>query len=85
MLGQFVDNLDTRQISRQWFAFTTALGRCNDFFVAGLIATVALAFLAPWLVEIAVKFGPEDYFALMVLAFVTVSAAAWSSPRFAAG
>jgi putative tricarboxylic transport membrane protein len=55
---------------------TAAIGS----FVAGTIATVGLAFLAPWLVEVAVRFGPEDYFALMVLAFVTVSATFGASP-----
>lgn len=55
---------------------TAAIGS----FVAGLIATIGLAFLAPWLVEIAVKFGPWDYFALMILAFVTVSATFGDSP-----
>ena len=55
---------------------TSAIGS----FVAGTIATLGLAFLAPWLVEIAVKFGPEDYFALMCLAFVTVSATFGDSP-----
>ncbi len=55
---------------------TSAIGS----FVAGTIATFGLAFLAPWLVEIAVKFGPEDYFALMCLAFVTVSATFGDSP-----
>ncbi len=55
---------------------TSAIGS----FVAGLIATIGLAFLAPWLVEIAVKFGPWDYFGLMVLAFVTVSATFGDSP-----
>ncbi len=49
---------------------TAAIGS----FVAGTFATIGLAALAPWLVELAVKFGPWDYFALMVLAFVTVSA-----------
>lgn len=44
MLGQFVDNFDTRQISRQWLTFATALGRCNDFFVAGLIQGLGQAF-----------------------------------------
>jgi putative tricarboxylic transport membrane protein len=34
----------------------------------------ASTFLAPWLVEVAVKFGPEDYFSLMCVAFITVSA-----------
>jgi len=49
-------------------------------FVAALIATVGLAFLAPILVKIAVKFGPWDYFGLMLIAFVTVSATFGSSP-----
>src|SRR3954453_6684264 len=49
-------------------------------FVAGTIATLGLAFLAPWLVDFAVRFGPEDYFALMCVAFVTVSAAFGDSP-----
>lgn len=49
---------------------TAAIGS----FVAGSIATVGLALLAPVIVELAVSFGPWDYFALMVLAFVTVSA-----------
>ena len=50
---------------------TAAIGS----FVAGLIATLGLAFVAPWVVKFALSLGPADYFALMVLAFVTVSAA----------
>ncbi len=50
---------------------TAAIGS----FVAGLIATLGLAFISPWMVKFALSFGPADYFALMVLAFVTVSAA----------
>ena len=50
---------------------TAAIGS----FVAGLIATLGLAFIAPWVVKFALSLGPADYFALMVLAFVTVSAA----------
>jgi len=49
-------------------------------FVAGTIATLGLTFLAPWLVEVAVRFGPEDYFALMCVAFITVSATFGDSP-----
>jgi putative tricarboxylic transport membrane protein len=49
---------------------TAAIGS----FFAGTLATIGLALLAPSLVELAVQFGPWDYFALMVLAFVTVSA-----------
>jgi putative tricarboxylic transport membrane protein len=50
---------------------TAAIGS----FVAGLIATILLAFIAPWVVKVALSFGPREYFALMVLAFITVSAA----------
>jgi putative tricarboxylic transport membrane protein len=50
---------------------TAAIGS----FVAGLLATLALAFLAPYVVKLALVFGPREYFALMMLAFVTVSAA----------
>ncbi len=48
---------------------TAAIGS----FVAGTIATVLLTLFAPWLAEVALKFGPPEYFSLMVLAFVTVS------------
>jgi len=54
---------------------TAAIGS----FVAGTLATICLALLAPVLVKIAVQFGPWDYFALMVLAFITVSATFGSS------
>ncbi|CAM5564293.1 hypothetical protein MAUB1S_09465 [Mycolicibacterium aubagnense] len=50
---------------------TAAIGS----FVAGLIATIGLAFIAPAVVKVALSFGPAEYFALMVLAFMTVSAA----------
>lgn len=49
---------------------TAAIGS----FVAGSIATVLLTLLAPIVVELALKFGPAEYFALMVFAFVTVAA-----------
>src|SRR5687768_562522 len=49
---------------------TAAIGS----FVAGTIATLGLTFLAPLVVELGLKFGPPEYFALMVLAFTTVSA-----------
>jgi putative tricarboxylic transport membrane protein len=55
---------------------TAAIGS----FVAGTIATIGLAIVAPWLVDFALRFGPADYFALMVVAFVTVSATFGASP-----
>jgi putative tricarboxylic transport membrane protein len=49
-------------------------------FMAALVATIGLAYLSPILVKVAVKFGPWDYFGLMLLAFVTVSATFGDSP-----
>lgn len=49
---------------------TAAIGS----FIAGTIATLALSFLAPVIVKFALRFGPAEYFALMILAFTTVSA-----------
>ncbi len=54
---------------------TAAIGS----FVAGTIATLLLTVLAPIVVEVALKFGPAEYFALMVFAFVTVAAVLGSS------
>jgi putative tricarboxylic transport membrane protein len=54
---------------------TAAIGS----FVAGTIATVLLTLLAPLVVELALKFGPAEYFSLMVFAFITVSAVLGSS------
>jgi putative tricarboxylic transport membrane protein len=49
---------------------TAAIGS----FVAGTIGTIGLTFLAGPVVAFALKFGPAEYFSLMILAFVTVSA-----------
>lgn len=49
---------------------TAAIGS----FVAGTLATVAVTFLAPWVVDLALQFGPAEYTALAILALVTVSA-----------
>jgi putative tricarboxylic transport membrane protein len=49
---------------------TAAIGS----FVAGTIGTLGIAFVGPIVVELALQLGPAEYFALMVLCFVTVSA-----------
>jgi putative tricarboxylic transport membrane protein len=54
---------------------TSAIGS----FVAGTIATILVTLLAPMVVELALKFGPAEYFALMVFAFTTVAAVIGSS------
>src|SRR5690606_19720368 len=54
---------------------TAAIGS----WVAGTVATVALTFVAPLAAAWAVRLGPVDYVALMVLAFLTVGALLGSS------
>jgi putative tricarboxylic transport membrane protein len=54
---------------------TAAIGS----FVAGTAATLLLTLVAPFVVALALKFGPTEYFALMVFAFTTVAAVLGSS------
>ncbi len=54
---------------------TAAIGS----FVAGTIGTIGLTFLAGPVVDFALRFGPAEYFSLMILSFVTVSAVLGSS------
>lgn len=65
-----VTALDGYQMARQGKAglalSTAALGS----FFAGSVATLLLALFAPPLAEIALKFGPAEYFSLMVLGLV---------------
>ncbi len=49
---------------------TAAIGS----FVAGTIATIALTFFAPLVVDFAFQFGPAEYFSFMVLSLVAVTA-----------
>src|SRR5690606_10956265 len=48
---------------------TAAIGS----FVAGTLATAGLTFIAPVMVDAALRIGPADYFALLLLAFTTVT------------
>ncbi|WP_261165351.1 tripartite tricarboxylate transporter permease [Microbacterium sp. Marseille-Q6965] len=49
---------------------TSAIGA----FIGGIIASVLVVFFAPRLAELATLFGPAEYFALTVFAFVAISA-----------
>jgi putative tricarboxylic transport membrane protein len=54
---------------------TAAIGS----FVAGTIGTIGITFMAEPVVRFALKFGPAEYFSLMMLSFVTVAAVLGSS------
>jgi len=68
--------LDGYQMARQGRAGPALAAAAIGSFFAGCVATVAVAMFAPPLAEVALKFGPSEYFSLMVfgLAGATVLA-----------
>ena len=62
--------LDGYQMARQGRAGTAlAIAAIGSFF-AGTVATLLVAAFAPPLAEVALKFGPAEYFSLMVLGLI---------------
>ncbi|MBI2316137.1 MAG: tripartite tricarboxylate transporter permease [Betaproteobacteria bacterium] len=71
--------LDGYQMARQGRA-GPALGiSAIGSFIAGCVATVVIALFAPPLAEVALKFGPAEYFSLMVLGLVGATVLAHGS------
>ena len=65
-----VTTLDGHQLARQGRA-GPALGiAAIGSFIAGCIATLVVAYFAPALAELALKFGPAEYFSLMVFGLI---------------
>jgi TctA family transporter len=65
-----VTALDGHQMARQGRAGVALATAAIGSFVAGTIATAVLAVAAPPLANVALKFGPAEYFSLMVLGLV---------------
>ena len=74
-----VTSLEGNKMARRGRAGAALATAAIGSFVAGTIGTVGITFLAEPVVNFALKFGPAEYFSLMVLAFVTVSAVLGSS------
>ncbi|MEK0084728.1 tripartite tricarboxylate transporter permease [Benzoatithermus flavus] len=72
--GSIVTAIDGHEMARQGRGAQALAIAAIGSFVAGTIATLALTFVAPALVKLALLFGPAEYFALMVLALTTVTA-----------
>ncbi|MFA5908038.1 MAG: tripartite tricarboxylate transporter permease [Vicinamibacterales bacterium] len=68
-----VTALDGHQMARNGRAGAALATAAIGSFVAGTLATLALSMTAPLMVRMALAFGSAEYFALMVLAFVTVT------------
>jgi TctA family transporter len=65
-----VTTLDGYQMALQGRAGVALTTAAVGSFFAGTVATFLLALFAPPLAEVALKFGPADYFSLMVLGLV---------------
>ena len=62
--------LDGYQMARQGRAGTALAVAAIGSFIAGTFATLLVAAFAPPLAEVALKFGPAEYFSLMVLGLI---------------
>jgi TctA family transporter len=68
-----VTAIDGYQMARQGNAGKALATAALASFFAGTVATVLLAIAAPPLADLALKFGPAEYFSLMVLGLQTAS------------
>ena len=71
--------LDGYQMARQGRAGPALAIAAMASFFAGTVATVVIALFAPPLAEVALKFGPAEYFSLMVLGLVGATVLAHGS------
>jgi putative tricarboxylic transport membrane protein len=71
--------LDGYQMARQGRAGPALATAAIGSFFAGCIATLIVALFAPPLAEVALKFGPSEYFSLMVLGLVAATVLAHGS------
>ena len=71
--------IDGYQMARQGRAGPALAISAMGSFFAGCVATVIIALFAPPLAEVALKFGPAEYFALMVLGLVGATVLAHGS------
>ncbi len=77
--GSIITALEGNKMARNGRAGPALATAAIGSFVAGTIGTLGVSFLGPIVVELALKLGPAEYFSLMVLCFVTVSAVLGSS------
>jgi putative tricarboxylic transport membrane protein len=72
--GSIITAVEGHMMARQGRGAAALATAAIGSFIAGTIGTLAVTFVAPLMVKVALTFGPAEYFSLMVLAFVTVTA-----------
>ncbi|MDN3566155.1 tripartite tricarboxylate transporter permease [Paeniroseomonas aquatica] len=72
--GSIITALEGAKMARNGRAGPALATAAIGSFVAGTIGTLGISFLGPVVVDLALQLGPAEYFSLMLLCFVTVSA-----------
>lgn len=72
--GSIITALEGAKMARSGRAGPALATSAIGSFVAGTMGTLGIAFFGPVVVDLALQLGPAEYFMLMVLCFVTVSA-----------
>ncbi|TCO82013.1 TctA family transporter [Plasticicumulans lactativorans] len=80
-----VTALDGYQMARQGHAGKALATAAIGSFIAGTLSTLLIAFFAPPLADVALTFGPAEYFSLMVLGLVASIVLAHGSLLHAVG
>jgi TctA family transporter len=78
-ISSVVTALDGYQMARRGRAGPALAIAAIGSFVAGCFATLVIALAAPALAEVALKFGPSEYFSLMVLGLICATVLAHGS------
>ena len=78
-ISSVVTALDGYQMARRGRAGPALAVAAMGSFVAGCFATLVIAVAAPALAEVALKFGPAEYFSLMVLGLICATVLAHGS------
>ena len=77
--ASIVTSLEGHKMAKKGRAGAALATAAWGSFIAGTFGTLGITFLAAPVVDLALKFGPAEYFSLMILCFVTVSAVLGSS------
>ena len=72
--SSIVTSLEGNKMARRGRAGAALATAAIGSFVAGTIGTIGITFVAEPVVNFALKFGPAEYFSLMMLCFITVAA-----------
>ncbi|MBB5694928.1 tripartite tricarboxylate transporter permease [Muricoccus pecuniae] len=72
--GSIITALEGAKMAKNGRAGPALVTAAVGSFVAGTVGTLGISFVGPLVVDVALRLGPAEYFSLMMLCFVTVSA-----------